>query len=310
MTPDTSIHQPLKLKHVVGLAAPQTWSASVLPAMLGGALSYVLTGRWDTVLFVCLLLIAILMQSAVNTLNDYYDFIKKTDTKENSDDPGDAILVYNDLNLKSVHMLGFGFIACAALPGIWVTMKAGFIPLAIGIVGAAVVVLYSFGKKPISYLPLGEFVSGFVMGGLIPLAVYIALTGEFDFKVLLFALPLIIGIALLMHTNNISDIERDIPSGKKTLSVLMGRKWSKALYGVIIAAWIIITVCLVLIYFPGGAILLFIIFAGAIVLAVKQLRLPLDHQSRIQAMAGIVRLKFVLEGGYIALVILHRFIII
>jgi len=305
MAHDTKKYQNLRLKHIIGLAAPQTWTASVLPAFMGGALSFVLYGQWDTVMFLCLLLIAILMQSSVNTLNDYFDFIKKTDTLENSDDPGDAILVYNDLNLKTVRLLGFGFLAGAALPGIWVTIHAGFIPLAIGAVGAAVVIFYSFGKLPISYLPLGEIVSGLVMGGLIPLAVCTALSGKFDTIILIYALPSILGIALLMHTNNISDIERDIPSGKKTISVLVGRSRSKAIYGTIIILWMICIVCLVLIRFTSGTALLFPILVFAVLLTVKHLRLPFTQQSRMQAMAGIVRLKIILEGGYIAAILLH-----
>jgi len=305
MAPETGKFQRLKLKHVVGLAAPQTWTASVLPALLGGALSFVLNGGWDTILFGCLLLIAVLMQSSVNTLNDYFDFVKKTDTLENSDDPDDAILVYNNLNLKTVRLLGYGFLAVAALPGTWVTIQSGFIPLTIGIVGAAVVVLYSFGKLPISYLPLGEIVSGIVMGGLITLAVYTALSGEFDIIILLYALPSILGIALLMHTNNISDIERDIPSGKKTMSVLIGRKRSKILYGTLIVVWIISIVCLVLFRFTLGAALLVPILACSVFLTVRQMRLPFTQQSRMRAMTGIVRLKLILEGGYIAAILLH-----
>ena len=141
-------YQPLKWKHIVGLAAPHTWPASVLPTLLGVALSFALAGRWDPVVSLCLLVAAVMMQCAVNTFNDYADFIKNTDTIENSDDPSDAILVYNRLNPRTIRVLGFSFLAIAALAGVWVTIRAGFIPLIIGIIGGAVVLLYSFGKTP------------------------------------------------------------------------------------------------------------------------------------------------------------------
>ena len=81
----------------------------------------------------------------------------------------------------------------AFLLGAYVIWQAGWIPLAIGVVGAVFVVVYSAGKTPVSYLPIGEAVSGGVMGGLIPLACYQALTGDLNWLMLLWAVPEIIG---------------------------------------------------------------------------------------------------------------------
>ena len=298
-------YQTLKWKHIVGLAAPHTWPASVLPALLGITLGVTLTGRWDFTISACLLVIAIMMQCAVNTFNDYADFIKNTDTLENSDDPSDAILVYNKLRPKTIRMLGCSFLLIAALAGVWVTVQSGFIPLIIGAIGGATVLLYSFGKLPISYMPLGELVSGFVMGGLIPLASYAALASRLDFTVLLYSLPLIISIALIMNVNNISDIERDIPAGKKTLPVLLGRKKARILCAAFQIVHIIVIGCMVSIFFTRGLIVLIPVFALAIYLTVKQIRLPLTHQTRGPAMSGILHLVLLLGLGYIAAIILH-----
>ena len=305
MNPEKQNYESMKINHVIGLAAPHTWPASVIPVFLGAALSYVLTGRWDPVLFGCVLIISILMQSAVNTLNDYSDYLKGNDTLQNSDDPDDAILVYYNINPKSARLLGFGFLGIAALIGIWVTVKAGYIPLIIGIIGGIVLILYCFGKLPISYIPLGEFVSGFVMGALITLAVYAALAGTLDFMMLAYSIPLIIGIALLMFTNNICDIEKDIPGGKKTMPVLIGRKRSRKLYLAIIVAWMVSIACIVLLCFPKGAVLLIPVFACSIFLTVKQMRLSLARDSRLKSMLGILRIKIILQLGYVAAILLH-----
>ena len=305
MDPETQDFESLKLKYIIGLAAPHTWPASVIPVFLGAALSYVLAGRWDPALFGCLLIISILMQSSVNTLNDYCDYLKKNDTLENSDDPDDAILVYFNVDPKAARLLGFGFLGIAALIGVWVTIQAGYIPLVIGIIGGVVLILYSFGKLPISYMPLGEFVSGFVMGGLITLAVYTALSGNFDLMSLLYSVPLIIGIALLMNTNNICDIEKDIPGGKKTITVLIGRERSRKLYITLIVVWMISIACIVLLYFPKGAVLLIPVIACSVFLTVKQMRLTLARDSRPQSMMGILRIKIILQLGYIAAILLH-----
>jgi len=308
MNAKNETYEKMSLKQVLGFAAPNTWTASVLPVIFGVVLSYVLKGTWDPLMSVCLLLICMLMQSAVNTLNDYSDYVKETDTLENCDDPSEAILVYHRLNPKAVLLLGFGFLAAAALLGVWVTIKAGFAPLIIGVIGGVVILLYSFGKLPISYIPLGELISGFIMGGLIPLAVFSAITGEIDFFVLVYAVPFIISVGLLMNTNNMCDIEKDVPAGKKTIPVLLGRKRSRVLYACILVANIIYTGCIVLIFFTKGAYLLIPVFACGIFFIVKQMKLSLGTEVRKRSMAGIVRINIVFGLGYTAAILLHGFL--
>ena len=305
--PEKKEYEKLNRKLVIGFAAPNTWSASILASVFGVALSFALKGLWDPVLSGCMIIICVLMQSAANTLNDYYDYIRKTDTLENCDDPTEAILVYHRLNPKSVLLLGFAFLAIAALPGIWVTIKAGMVPLVIGIIGGVITILYSYGRLPISSLPLGEIVSGFVMGGLIPLAICAAFCGEVDFTVLFYSLPLILSIAILMNTNNLCDIEKDVPAGKKTIPVLLGRKRARILYTALMAAQILCVGAIVIFYFPKGALLLLPIIASALFFVVKQARLPLDADTRKRAMAGIVRINFILGLGYVAMIIIQGF---
>ena len=72
-----------------------------------------------------LLLIVILMQSAVNTFNDYYDYVKGTDSAEDNVEESDAVLVYNDINPKSALRLAIGFLVLAFALGIYAIVKAG-----------------------------------------------------------------------------------------------------------------------------------------------------------------------------------------
>ena len=205
------------------IAAPHTWPAAILPSLIAMACAAANGYAVSAVMALVLLAICILMQAAVNTFNDYYDYVKGSDSAEDNVDPTDAVLVYNNVNPRSALMLAVGFLVVAFALGAYVIWQAGWVPLAIGIVGAIVVVLYSAGKTPISYLPIGELMSGFVMGGLIPLACYQAITKCFDPIMLVWALPTIIGVGLIMLTNNTCDVEKDIESGRKTLPVLLGR---------------------------------------------------------------------------------------
>ena len=284
------------------IAAPHTWPAAILPALIAMACAAANGYTVSAVMALVLLAICILMQAAVNTFNDYYDYVKGSDSAEDNVDPTDAVLVYNNVNPRSALMLAVGFLVVAFALGAYVIWQAGWIPLAIGIVGAIVVVLYSAGKTPISYLPIGELMSGFVMGGLIPLACYQAITKCFDPIMLVWALPTIIGVGLIMLTNNTCDVEKDIESGRKTLPVLLGRSRARALYHALVWIWIAFIIVNVLIWFSGGWPVLVFMLAASIPLLKALLSNPLAPPARIGAMAQICSVNIALGAFYAAAV--------
>lgn len=237
------------------LAAPHTWPAAVMPAFVA-LCAAAATGPVSISLSLAMLTIVVLMQSAVNTFNDYYDYVKGTDDAQAAVAEDDAVLVYNDVNPKTVRLLAAGFLAAAFVLGILPILAAGWIPLAIAAVGALCVVAYSAGSSPLSYLPLGEAVSGIVMGGLIPLAYYYVLTLRLEPLMLLWAVPEVIGVALIMLTNNTSDIERDRTAGRRTLPALLGRKRAVVLYRVLLVLWLLAIVLGTACFFPSGSLLL------------------------------------------------------
>lgn len=284
------------------IAAPHTWPAAILPALIAMACAASNGYAVSAVMALVLLAICILMQAAVNTFNDYYDYVKGSDSAEDNVDPTDAVLVYNNVNPRSALMLAVGFLVVAFALGAYVIWQAGWIPLAIGIVGAIVVVLYSAGKTPISYLPIGELMSGFVMGGLIPLACYQAITKCFDPIMLIWALPTIIGVGLIMLTNNTCDVEKDIESGRKTLPVLLGRSRARTLYHALVWIWIALVIVNVLIWFSGGWPVLVFMLAASIPLLKALLSNPLAPPARIGAMAQICSVNIALGAFYAAAV--------
>ena len=292
----------MSAKMAFWLAAPHTWAASILPVLLGTMLSAAHYGAFDVLLFACVLCICVLMQSSVNALNDYYDFVKGTDSLENSDDPSDAVLVYNDIDPQAVFRLGAAFLAAAALLGGYVVYRCGMEPLIIGAVGGLVIVLYSAGKHPLSYYPIGEMVSGVVMGGLIPLAVYNVLTGEMDAQMLYLSAPVIIGIAMIMYTNNISDIERDIPAGRKTLPVLLGRPLAVKAYRLAVILWLLCMAHLVFYHFRMGLVLMpVMLLLGKPVLRTV-FRLPFTAETRGAAMGTIMKANVLFGVGYMLMI--------
>lgn len=238
------------------LANPRSWVASVYPAVLG--VCYALDRGYNMTAgtAAALLAAAVAMQSAVNTLNDYYDFVKGTDSLSDHVEVRDAAMLYGGFPPRQAFWLGMGFLVMAGVMAVPVCIGAGAAPFVIGLIGAAIVWLYSGGMLPISYLPVGEGFSGFVMGGLIPLGIVAAVTGTYDWPVLWAALPMICSIGLIMMTNNTCDIEKDREAGRRTLPVLLGRSCSVYLYRLMCLVWLLTM---------GGAAILFFGRIGAVI---------------------------------------------
>lgn len=296
-------YQKFTVKMAVQLAAPHTWPAAILPALVATSAAAA-TGHAISPIMACVLLaICILMQASVNTFNDYYDFVKGTDSADDDVEVSDATLVYNNVNPACALRLGIGFLVAAFLLGAYVIWQAGWIPLAIGVVGAVFVVVYSAGKTPVSYLPIGEAVSGGVMGGLIPLACYQALTGDLNWLMLLWAVPEIIGVGLIMMTNNTCDIEKDIPVGRQTLPAKLGREKARSAYHALVVAWLAAIMVLVGVFFTGGLIVVPFMLLAAIPLLKALFANPLNSHSRIGAMAQICSLNIALGAFYTAAIL-------
>lgn len=293
-------YSPLTVSLAFQLAAPHTWVAALMPVLFSYiycAVTY--SGKISIMLSLILLAICLLMQSAVNVLNDYFDYKKGTDSAENSsEDAFDAVLVYHHLNPKSVCALAVGFLVVAAALGFYLVYLTSWILLVIGVVGALIVVLYSGGKTPISYLPIGEFVSGFVMGGLIPLACCYTLSGVFEPLVLLASLPLMFGIGMILFTNNTCDIEKDIDAKRKTISVVLGRKKAPNCYHAAVLVWIVLIVALIGIFYPTGMPIVMVMVLAAFPVLRAIMNNPLNQKTRDAAMSQIVMLNVVFGAFY------------
>lgn len=297
-------------KMAFDLAAPHTWPASIAPVAIAASLAIATGFPISATLTIALLGICILMQSSVNTFNDYYDYVKGTDSSDDDVDPTDAVLIYNNVNPTCALVYAIALLVAAFILGVYVIYHAGPIPLAIGVIGAVFVVLYSAGNTPISYLPLGEAVSGIVMGGFIPLACYQVLTGFLTPLAVLWAVPEILGIGLIMFTNNTCDIEKDAAAHRRTLSVLLNREKARRLYHAITWLWLIAITLIVGIFFTRGLIMLPFLLLSTYPLLKALRNNPLAPQSRQAAMSQICSVNIALGAWYAAAILASNSVIV
>ena len=293
-------YRPLTAKQALQLAAPHTWAASVCPSLFGLCYSRMTGAPLGPFRAAAVLAACVFLQSAVNTLNDYVDFVKGTDSASDNVEVSDAVLVYGGIDPKSARNLGFLYLFAGLLSGLAASAGAGPVPLLIGAVGGATVLLYSGGPLPVSSLPLGEVVSGFVMGGLIPLGTAACADGKLHPEILFYSLPLIIGIGLIMMSNNGCDIEKDIRAGRRTLPMFLGRERTLKLYRFLTVFWILLLLVLPVLltgrrgFLCGVLLLLFARERFRNILA-----LQLRPEQRVLQMKGIVAANIFGNGALI-----------
>ena len=322
-------------KMMMQLAAPHTWSAAVMPVLVGmcfcmsgamagtigdagsgtggvvggaggaygavfnfpSSLEFMGSTSW-VFLTICMLVVSILMQSAVNTLNDYMDFKRGADTIENQLDATDAVLVYNNINPKSVLIYFFALMIAALALGLTIVYLSNITTLIIGLIGALILVFYSVGKTPLSYMPVGEVVSGVVMGSLIMVATCNVLAGEITCVCVLCSLPLVLTIGLINFTNNTCDIEKDIEAKRHTLSVRLGRHLARKAYTAVMVCVVVCVVLLVGVFFTRGLVVCLFMLLAIIPVFKALLNNPLVLESRGAAMGGAVNFNILINTFY------------
>ena len=289
----------------IQFAAPHTWPAAVLPVILGAAIAYAdgygLSG-WRLLIT---LVTGILLQSAVNTLNDYRDFVSGVDTAENCDDPTDAALIYECDNPAAALRYGLVLLAAAAVLGAVLTYITGPKLLIYGGLALIAISLYTLPVISFSSLPLGELLSGIAIGGILTCASYHIQAGGLDPSPVFLGLPAIITVACIMLTNNISDIEKDIEGGRRTFPVCLGRKSSQITLAIALSIAAALVALFACVKFPGGLAVIPVLFFGAALNFAPLFARPITPGVRVESMSRILSLHKWIITSYIAVIVLH-----
>lgn len=298
-------YQKMTLKNIINFANPKSFVASIIPSIFG-ILMLIKSGYSISLLrSLGLVLSCVFLQSSVNTINDYSDFINGVDSKEDNLKESDNIMFYNCIRPESVRNLGLLFLTIGIMFGLLTLESINYKSIIIGIIGVITVLNYSMGPFPISYLPVGEVFSGIVMGGLIPIGVFSVISEKIDFTIMGYAMPFIIGISLIMMSNNSSDIEKDKKANRNTLAVVMGRKNIRILYKILIIVWFISQFYLVL-YFGGYKALIIdlIIFFLKRKFIFRIFTASLIPQDRVRQMMDIGLTNILLNFSYLVIIVI------
>ncbi len=206
---------------------PKTLPAAIAPVVIGTAVAYAHGAlHWPS--FACALLGAILIQIGTNFANDYYDFMKGTDTAERiGPTRATAAGLISPATMRNAFVFAF---VLALLPGAYIIARGGWPFLVVGLVSIACGILYTGGPYPLGYLGLGDL---FVLIFFGPVAVcgtyYLHTLGLSRAAIIAGFAPGLISVALLT-VNNLRDVDQDRVGNKRTLAVRFGRTFARAEY--------------------------------------------------------------------------------
>lgn len=281
----------MSFKSIIKLMDIKTLVAGLVPVVLGTVYSKYAFGKFNTFYFILLVIAMMLIQSATNMINDYFDFKRGADNNKSIDEKA---LVSGEITPKQVLFIIFLYQFIAFMIGVFIASQTSYYILIVAIIGCLISILYAFGPIPISYTPFGEIVSGVTMGiGITSTVIYIQ-SGIINLNTILVAVPTSVFISTILLTNNLSDIEEDSEAGRKTLPIIIGKMNAEKLWIFNVIMLLVLTFGLVLIRIYPIIVLVPII----LVYPYKSIRSFLSYEKNISSkgrsmgLIGQVGLKY------------------
>lgn len=245
---------------------PFSYTASLIPALLGGACAFrEETTQWLLLPFV--LAASLSIHAATNLTNEYFDFLKGVDRPDTSG--GSRVLPEGWLTPQEILTAAVVCFLITAALGLWFVHLRGWPVLLLGLIGMAGGFFYTGFPLFLKYRGLGDPMVFLLMGPLMVIGSFYVLTGTFCPAVLWSSLPVGCLVAAILSANNLRDIDDDLRAGIQTTASLLGPRWAKIEYaGLVLSAFLVAFVLIGLRILPPLSLLILLTAP----LAVRNLR--------------------------------------
>ncbi|MGH2558016.1 MAG: 1,4-dihydroxy-2-naphthoate octaprenyltransferase [Thermomicrobiales bacterium] len=209
-----------------------SFTASVIPILVGSMLA-LFDRAFDPLLLLVMLTASVTCHAGANLANDYFDHVRGIDTVESL---GPSKVIQQGLLRPAEVRRGMivAFAIATAL-GLIIVAEAGWPILALALVSLAAAYFYTGGPKPLAYVALGEVTVFVFMGPVMIGGAYYVLVDRLTWGAILVSLPVGCLVALILHANNVRDIDLDRRAKKVTLATLLGRRGANAEFVALVA---------------------------------------------------------------------------
>ena len=219
------------MKNWLLAARLKTLPAAISPIILGCALAFH-DGSFYFHICAMTFLAAALIQIGANFANDVFDFQKGADRSNRLGPP--RVTQTGLISIEKMTKAIWFTFALAICVGFYLAIIGGWPIVWIGLASIAAGIAYTGGPYPLGYHGFGD-IFVFIFFGLIAVpGTYYLQSGTVN------VLSLYMGIAMgmlstaILVVNNIRDADMDKLSGKRTLAVQLGKKFSKIQYSILI----------------------------------------------------------------------------
>lgn len=206
---------------------PKTLTAALCPVVIGASLAYH-DGLFEWVPACICLFFALLVQVGTNFANDYLDGVKGTDTDARIGPRravASGLVAAGSMKAATVTVLGLAFIL-----GLSLIPFGGWWLLLVGISSVACAWLYTGGPYPLAYNGLGDVFVVFFFGFVAVGCTYFVQAGAISVDAMLLGLACGLLVNNILIVNNYRDVDEDAKANKRTLVVLLGKRWAIAQY--------------------------------------------------------------------------------
>jgi 1,4-dihydroxy-2-naphthoate octaprenyltransferase len=263
---------------------PFSFTASIIPVAAGGALAFA-DARFNPGLFVLALLSGVLLHIGTNVTNEIYDVRKGIDTIT-SPRASHAILK-GRIGERGAYAFALAAFGAAAAIGVALIAARGWPIVALGLAGLAGGYFYTAPPFEYKFRALGLPLVFGLMGPLMTVGSYFAVSGSWSPVALVLSLPIGLLVAAILHGNEWRDIREDTRAGIVTLSSRIGREWAHYGYlGLTLGAYMVLGLAVVAEALPP-ATLLAILSLPLLVVVVRAAELGASGQARAIAMIDL-----------------------
>jgi 1,4-dihydroxy-2-naphthoate octaprenyltransferase len=275
----------------------RTLPLALAPLVLGAGSAH-WAERFDLVMFLLCVVVALGLQIGVNFANDYSDGIRGTDDARVGPQRLTGSGAVAPTKVRNAAFLFFGIAALAG--GVVIAVSGLWWLVVVGVLALIAAWFYTGGKNPYGYRGFGEGVVFLFFGLVATVGTAAVMVGEIPGETWFTGSAAGFFAAAVLLVNNIRDRETDAVAGKKTLAVRLGDKASRWFLVVMLLMPYVILALLSLLFQAA----VFVFFTGIITAVVILIVLTAKKPQELITALGLISLNAVVFalglGGAIA----------
>jgi 1,4-dihydroxy-2-naphthoate octaprenyltransferase len=203
---------------------------SMVTFFCGSLYAFYRTGLWSWKVGLLMGLAVLCVDMGTTGFNTYFDFVNGTDSAKTNREK-DKVLVHEGVDPASALLVSVVLFLVAAALGLLLAYVTSWKLIVVGFFCMVAGFAYTGGPFPISRTPFGEVFAGGFLGSVLFMLSFYVQTKRIDVLTFVVSIPFLLLVAMILTVNNTCDFDSDRLAGRKTLSIVLGKKKSLWLPG-------------------------------------------------------------------------------